>query len=460
MSRFSNLAVSIAAVMVWTCGSAVAQNPTKADPKPAIEQQKAPIGPPPELAQLRNAVEAAARKGENVDEIRKHLESLELALAAKPAKFVLIGRVEQTYSKEQKRTDLQTDTLYVIELKEEPPSNGDGVGRTIFVKTWRGTGDRGQLTIPSRGDLIECHLTGGPTSFDAAIPNGIRILHRAVFKSKTLGSELSLVHTGEYRMGSPGDERYRRADESQHVVRMTRPFYLGRFEVTQEEYESIMNANPSYFSPSGGGKAQVNGLAVKRFPVETVSWFDAVEFCNRLSLKDGLPAYYKLAEVKKDGQTITSATVTVLGGNGYRLPSEAEWEFACRAGTTTPFHYGKTSSANSSNVKALIEAGMYGDYPKWKELGRTTTVGSYAPNAWGFHDMHGNVAEWCQDWYDKDYYGVTPRENPPGPEQGSHKVIRGGSWLVNDSLCRSACRFFHLPREATHYAGFRLARTP
>lgn len=387
----------------------------------------------------------------------------------KTAKFIVIGRVERVYTSEKKISDTQSDTLYAIELNVSKvlKVEGDAAGRVIFIKAWKATkrpdnfkGDKGQIDIPSRGDLVECYITGGPAAFEALVPNGIEIKQRGTSKSKTLGSEFALIHAGEYRMGSPGDEPYRRVDETDHKVKLTMPWYIGIHEVVQEDYEKIMGANPSYFSAKGGGSAKVNGLATNRFPVEMVSWFDAVEFCNRLSVKDGYAAYYKLTDVKKEGASITSATVAIPGGNGYRLPSEAEWEFACRAGTTTPFHYGKESSERTSNVKALLDTGGYGASPKWKELGRTTTVGSYPANAWGLFDMHGNAAEWCEDWYDKGYYSVSPRENPRGPEQGAHRAIRGGSWLVNDAICRSACRFFHLPSESTSYSGFRIARTP
>ena len=387
----------------------------------------------------------------------------------KTAKFIVTGRVERVYTSERRISDTQSDTLYAIELKVSKvlKVEGDAAGRVIFIKAWKATkrpekfaGDKGQIDIPNQGDLVECYITGGPAAFDALVPNGITITHRGSIRSKTLGSTLALVQGGEYRMGSPGEEPYRKNDEPEHKVKLTKPYYLGTHEVVQEDYEKIMGANPSYFSAKGEGRAKVAGLDTKRFPVEMVSWFDAVEYCNRLSAKDGYAPYYKLTDVKTEGTAIVSATVAIPGGSGYRLPSEAEWEFACRAGTTTPFHYGKESSERTSNVKALLDTGGYGASPKWKELGRTTTVGSYPANAWGLFDMHGNAAEWCEDWYDRGYYSASPRENPKGPEQGAHRAIRGGSWLVNDAICRSAARFFHLPSETTSYSGFRIARSP
>lgn len=385
------------------------------------------------------------------------------------AKFIVRGKVEHVYTAERKLADNQTDTIYAIELTVDKVLKVEGAaaGRTIFVKAWKAAnrpagfkGAKGQIDIPARGDIIECHLAGGPAAFEALNPNGIRIVHRGTTKSKTLGTQLALIDVGDYRMGSPVDEPYHRLDESEHRVKLSKEYYIGVYEITQEEYEKVMGANPSFFSSKGGGRDKVIMVETSRFPVEMVSWFDAVEFCNKLSVKDGLEPYYKLRDVEKRGDTITGAKVAIAGGGGYRLPTEAEWEYACRAGTTTPFHYGKESSAKTSNVKALLDTGGYGASPKWKEVGRTTKVGSYPANDWGLYDMHGNVAEWCNDWYDKGYYYVSPRENPTGPEAGTHRVTRGGSWMVNDAICRSAARFSLIPSEATSYGGFRIARTP
>jgi formylglycine-generating enzyme required for sulfatase activity len=125
-----------------------------------------------------------------------------------------------------------------------------------------------------------------------------------------------------------------------------------------------------------------------------------------------------------------------------------------------PFHYGRDTRAGNANCKSTLVAGGYGMAAKWRDLGRTTTVASYPANAWGLRDMHGNVAEWCQDWYDKDYYAASPADDPKGPRKGNHRVLRGGSWLVTETSCRSASRFGHAPSERTYYAGFRVARNP
>ncbi len=276
--------------------------------------------------------------------------------------------------------------------------------------------------------------------------------------SKSIGLELVVVEPNEFQMGSPANEANRRPDETIHRVRLTGTFLLGAYEVTQDEYQKVMKAAPSWFAAAGGGKAKVAGENTDRFPVENVTWFDAIAFCNQLSQRDGYEPYYKMTDVKRTSDRITTATVTVVNGNGYRLPTEAEWEFACRAGTTTPFHYGYANSGREANLKPGPATG-YGS-PVWNSLGRTAKVGSYKPNGYGLFDMHGNVGEWCGDWYDKDYSTEAVTINPRGPHEGRQRLVRGGSWMVNEGSCRSASRFWLTPDEAKDYVGFRIARTP
>jgi formylglycine-generating enzyme required for sulfatase activity len=250
----------------------------------------------------------------------------------------------------------------------------------------------------------------------------------------TIGMELVLIPAGRFLMGSPPNEKDRRSDEQQHEVEITRPFYLGVYQVTQEEYERIMGRNPSYFSATGGGKDQVKGLDTRRFPVENVSWDDAVAFCRKLS---ELPA-------------------EKAAGRAYRLPTEAEWEYACRGGAPFqhPFHFGPSLSPEQANFDGNFP---YGDAPKGPYLQRTTTVGSYPANAFGLHDMHGNVWEWCADWYDADYYQNSPGQDPLGPPLASGRVLRGGGWYDHGRICRSAYRLRYGPDNRNYFYGFRLA---
>ena len=288
-----------------------------------------------------------------------------------------------------------------------------------------------------------------------------RIL-RAAAVSKSTGMAFVVVLPGEFTMGAPAIERGRRFDEREHPVRLTHRFLIGKHEVTQAEYEAATELKPSHFAATGDGKGKV-GLKTDTFPVENVTWFDAVAFCNALSKKDGFPEFYTLTDVKREAGAIASATVKTAGGNGYRLPTEAEWEYACRAGTDTAFHFGPRSRGEEGNFKTVINAGGYGGTTTRPSKGHTTAVGEYKPNRWGLYDMHGNVAEWCDDWYDAGYDDRKeddPITDPTGPKTGRHKVARGGSWFVEHTSCRSASRHPLTPDEKKNYVGFRVARTP
>jgi formylglycine-generating enzyme required for sulfatase activity len=257
-----------------------------------------------------------------------------------------------------------------------------------------------------------------------------RHLGQAVELTNSIGMKLVLIPAGDFQMGSPESESDRDSDETQHRVRLTKPFYLGMHEVTQAEYERVMGTNPSAFSRSGDRSERVSGQDTSRFPVETVSWEEAVEFCRKLSAMPGERA----------------------AGRVYRLPTEAEWEFACRAGTTEPFHFGSQLNGRDANCDGNYP---YGTTTKGPYLERPTTVGSYGANGFGLFDMHGNVWEWCSDWYDG--YASTAVDDPTGPTSGSNRVLRGGGWHDYARRCRSADRSRHTPDYRISKLGFRLA---
>jgi formylglycine-generating enzyme required for sulfatase activity len=212
---------------------------------------------------------------------------------------------------------------------------------------------------------------------------------------------------------------------------------MGKYEVTQKEYQEVMGTNPSNFK--GDLPAQAGNL-----PVEQVSWYDAVEYCNKRSQKEGLtPAY-----------TINGTNVTWnRNANGYRLPTEAEWEYACRAGTVSPFSTGNNITTSQANYDGNYP---YNNNAKGEYRQKTTPVGSFQANPWGLHDMHGNVWEWCWDW--KGDYPSGAQSDPVGASSGSNRVIRGGSWGNLGRNLRSADRGSYTPSNRNYIIGFRLVR--
>jgi formylglycine-generating enzyme required for sulfatase activity len=244
--------------------------------------------------------------------------------------------------------------------------------------------------------------------------------------TNSIGMNLVYIPPGEFMMGSrdtveevvrkgggKSKNAYLTDEHPQHRVKITNGFFMGSTEVSQAQYVAIMVTNPSAF------KGENN-------PVETVSWNKAVEFCKKLS--------------EREGKT-------------YRLPTEAEWEYACRAGTTTPFHTGETIHTSQANYEGNY---VYGSGTKGVNRERTISVGSFPPNAFGLYDMHGNVWEWCQDWYGKDYYSTSPTTDPQGPSTGVYPVLRGGSCSTLPRHCRSAIRFRNSPFARIRTFGFRI----
>jgi len=256
-------------------------------------------------------------------------------------------------------------------------------------------------------------------------------------RTNSIGMKLIHIEPGEFLMGSTKDQIGRLMklfpdskqewfdrEQPQHAVKISQPFSLGMHPVTQGQYEAVMGNNPSKFKGA-------NDL-----PVESVSWIDAVTFCNKVSEMEKRTPFYRI-----DG-----ANVTIVEGNGYRLPTEAEWEYACRAGSATLYPFGDDAD----------KLGEYAWYDGNSES-KTHPVGQKKPNAWGLHDMLGNVWEWCGDWYDETYYASSPGSDPPGPPASAHRVVRGGSWLIVAQNVRAAFRSLSEPSIRDYDLGFRCA---
>ena len=227
-----------------------------------------------------------------------------------------------------------------------------------------------------------------------------------------LSMEMLWIKPGTFEMGSPSSEKDRDDDETPHMVTLTQGFYLGKHEVTQSQWEKVMGSNPSHFK--GGDR-----------PVEKVSWTEVTSFCNKLTASE-------------------RAAGRLPAGMTYQLPTEAQWEYACRAGTKTAFSFGDSLTSRKANISG--------------GSGETTDVGKYPANGWGFHDMHGNVWEWCADWYGA--YPTGAERDPVGPADGSDRVERGGSWTNSANRARSAFRYRIEPAFSYRKLGFRLSLRP
>ena len=231
--------------------------------------------------------------------------------------------------------------------------------------------------------------------------------------TNSIGMEMRLISKGKFMMGSPEDEEKRYHDETLHQVEITKPFYIGVYEVKRGEWKAIMGTTPW---------SDHDSFVSEDYPVSFVSWEDAQEFRRRLS--------------EKEGKT-------------YRLPTEAEWEYACRAGSTTAYCYGDDASD-------LDEYAWYEENARNSSLGYFYEVGHKQPNKWGLYDMHGNVGEQCQDWYDGDYEAADVVD-PIGPPTGDKFVTRGGDWFSDAKYSRSAARrSYEVGAFAGHNIGFRV----
>ncbi|MEH2060716.1 MAG: bifunctional serine/threonine-protein kinase/formylglycine-generating enzyme family protein [Nostoc sp.] len=306
---------------------------------------------------------------------------------------------------------------------------GAGLGLAIVVpRFWQSDSGGTKPTsrpsrLPSIPEITKLASNLKTFQFETVIVNAQgnitnRRNEQANYFEEDLGNGVTLdmvqIPGGTFTMGSPEGEAERGKDESpQHQVKVP-GFFMGKYEITQAHYQAIMGTNPSYFK---GDKR----------PVEEVTWDEAVEFCQKLSQKTG---------------------------KNYRLPSEAEWEYACRAGTTTPFYFGETITTDLVNYNGN---NPYGSAPKGESRKETTNVGKFPPNSFGLYDMHGNIWEWCQDVYNDNYTGA-PTDGSPwlSSKHNDIRLVRGGGWIFVAVICRSADRGQFTRGSSSYYVGFRV----
>ena len=255
--------------------------------------------------------------------------------------------------------------------------------------------------------------------------------------TNSLGMRFKQIIEGEYIMGLPDD----RVDDPSnldpipdevrtHPVKITKPFLFGIHEVTQDQFQQVMGYNPSWHSAEGEGRLTVDGVETGAFPVENVTWTEAAEFCQRLTA---------LHEEKQAGRS-------------YRIPWEAEWEYVCRSGKTTPYQLIRTWGVNDH----LGEYAWKGRGTRPKEIMTPTPIGSYPPNEFGIHDMRGNVWEWCADYFARDYYGLSPKDDPTGPAEGILRVWRGSDWVFASNECKTHRSWSLEPWDRNPFLGFRV----
>ena len=240
--------------------------------------------------------------------------------------------------------------------------------------------------------------------------------------------EMVSIPAGTFIMGSPESEPDRDKDETQHSVKLS-GFSISKYQVTQAQYREVMGAKED--------RTTVDHGKGDNYPIYYINWYDAIVFCNKLSIKEGFDPVYsingstnpaKWGTIPNSSNAKWNSVVIVEGSNGYRLPTEAQWEYACRAGTTTAYNTGDTLSDTTGWYNSNSES-------------KASEVGKKPANAWGLYDMHGNVWEWCWDWYDSSYYSDSPADDPlGGASSGTFRVGRGGSWGNSDKYLRSAYR--------------------
>ena len=328
-------------------------------------------------------------------------------------------------------------------LNAKPQAAGAAVTNTVPI-CYR--------VVATLGDYLMIDVSGGTnaTSYPVTYYRTLADLPISVTNDayKTTNILMRLIPKGTFAMGSPAGELGKDSYETRHTVTLTKDFYLGVFEVTQRQWELVTGNKPSYFN---------NATYYATRPVEQVSYYDIRENPANSAISPNWPATNAVHAGSFMGRLRAKTGLT-----GFDLPTESQWEYACRAGTATALNSGKNLKSTSSDAN-VAEVGRYwynggsGSSQSCAPSAGTAAVGSYAPNAWGLYDMHGNVWEWCLDWY-----GIYPGAvtDPPGASSGSLRVFHGGCWVFYADYCRSANRDFDSPGYRDLYTGFRACCAP
>jgi len=369
-----------------------------------------------ELADVRNALQMA-REGADLAKIRSMMErrdelarlqrdlDYELSVLRQRARNEAESALRQ--AAQRRHRDFDADYAEYGRLARD-----QDVAAEVKLKAWAAVCAKWSVDPGS---------SSGRLLWDEAKAAPYRVLSRIVPLEGGVELELVEIVAGTFSMGSEdGDDD----EKPVHVVAISRPFWIGKYEITQAQYRAVTGAAPSHFRGENR-------------PVENVTWQDADGFCTQLSERE-----------RKAGR--------LPQGLVFRLPTEAEWEYACRAGSTTPFSFGERLDATMANYDTSQGAGRNGPTP----VRETLPVGSFRANAWDLYDMHGNVWEWCADWYDREFYARSPQTNPFNVRPGPSVVCRGGSWVNPVSFCRSSNRNNGDGRQANHMTGFRVVLAP
>ncbi len=363
------------------------------------------------LASANNSLGIATRQAISLRWVHKFILAMlvlcTVTLGGYTSKLYKDSRLVTYWQVDQKRL---TDQVTLWQKNSGQPEFSE-VGR--WGKSWTGF-------EPKPNESKEFQIRGFGTESISFTGKDQHIIEVNLNSEQPYPMIFKWIQPGTFQMGSSKNEPERNGDESPHTVTLSRGFFLTETEITQGQYQYLMKSNPSKFKDQG-----------PNLPVEKVSWKNAKTFCEKLTKE-----HHDLGRLP-------------LGWE-YQLPTEAQWEYACRAGTSTAFHYGDSLVSTQANFNGKYP---YGTDVKQKFLERTTIVKSYKPNLWGLYDMHGNVYEWCSDWYGDYRQDV----DPYGAESGTNRVNRGGSWNSRARNCRSAYRLVNSPSRSWLNLGFRVA---